>query len=266
MDVTRRAEELIQIFDPNVGGIGFGGPHRRFGHRMTDAEIAEIEAALPALGFENNIPRDWRLRCCTDGKFNGWEWFGWIRERPDSLYDVVIFEVPFAVPDTASNRGMADFTQYQTWGQVAIVDAEDFERLNQFKWQAHRIPDTQSFRAARNSSRKDGKRCLIYMHREVMKAPMGALVDHRHHNTLDNRKSQLRLANRSQSQCNRKIPTNNTSGFKGVSWYKAGEKWSAQIQIHGKQKHLGYFLSAEDAHEAYKVAAIELHGNFAKVA
>lgn len=58
----------------------------------------------------------------------------------------------------------------------------------------------------------------------------------------------------------------NTSGYKGVTWDKREQKWRARIGKEGKRKHLGYFDTAEEAHEAYKNAAPEYHGEFARVA
>ena len=92
--VKERAEDLIQIFDPSVGGIGFGGPYRRFCHRMPDAEIAEIESVLPSLGFDLRMSRENAFHCVIDGVCDpDWCWFGWCRNRVDGLIDVVVFEV-----------------------------------------------------------------------------------------------------------------------------------------------------------------------------
>lgn len=89
-------------------------------------------------------------------------------------------------------------------------------------------------------------------------------MDHRDGNKLNNRWDNLRLANSSQNQCNRRKSKSNTSGFKGVYWNKRHRKWRAKIGVFGKQKYLGFFKTPEAAFEAYKSAALELHGEFAR--
>ena len=81
--------------------------------------------------------------------------------------------------------------------------------------------------------------------------------------TLDNRRANLREANRAQQCWNRKKFSRNTSGYKGVNWSKAKKKWVARITIKGKRTLLGQFYLIEDAANAYRTAAIEHHGEFA---
>lgn len=85
------------------------------------------------------------------------------------------------------------------------------------------------------------------------------LSEHRHHNWWSN----LRLANKQQNGANRGLPKNNTSGYKGVCWKKAFQKWVTVIQVNGKKKFLGYFDSKHDAARAYNEAAILYFGEFA---
>jgi hypothetical protein len=102
-----------------------------------------------------------------------------------------------------------------------------------------------------------------YLHLEIF-GPCEDDVDHRNLNKLDNRRENLRAATRSQNMANTVKTKANTSGFKGVSWASHANKFRARIRIHGKPyKHLGYFHSAEDAHEFYCLAADMLHGEFA---
>jgi len=85
----------------------------------------------------------------------------------------------------------------------------------------------------------------MYLHKEIVKVRDGnediENVDHVDRNTCNNLESNLRPCNRSENQHNKDKYKNNTSGFKGVSWYKRLNKWQAQIQIDGKPKHLGYY-------------------------
>ena len=153
-------------------------------------------------------------------------------------------------------------------GKITIVDAEDYDRLATHKWSAYLSPYADligSWYAMRRGF-KNGKRVTIYMAREIMNAPDGVEVDHvRTKETLDNRKENLRFATHNNNQHNRKKSSNNKSGFKGVFYDKRLHKnpWRACIMINKKQIHLGCFSTAEEASEAYKKAAHELHGEFA---
>ena len=113
------------------------------------------------------------------------------------------------------------------------------------------------------SSTKDGLNCKR-LHRMIMGEPEGMDVDHKNVNPLDNRRENLRVATTQQNQYNKNKNKTNTSGFKGVSFKKQNQKFVAQIRIDGKNKHLGYFSTAEGAHECYKRAAIQHHGEFAR--
>ena len=153
-----------------------------------------------------------------------------------------------------------------TQGQVALIDDEDFELVSKYKWHVQWNKNTKSFYAGTKIRKSDGKRTTLQMHRLIVNAQKGQRVDHIHHNTLDNRKSELRICTPSQNQHNRAIQANNTSGYKGVSWHKQRQKWLARIKVNGKRISLGLFLTPELAHAAYCRAALELHGDFARVA
>lgn len=89
-------------------------------------------------------------------------------------------------------------------------------------------------------------------------------VDHVNGDKSDNRWSNLREADRSTNEANKGLRADSTSGFKGVSWHKAGERWRAHITRHGKHYSLGYHDTPEAAHAAYVTAAREKFGNFAR--
>lgn len=89
-------------------------------------------------------------------------------------------------------------------------------------------------------------------------------IDHVNMDRSDNRISNLRPATRAQNRANTKAYSNNKSGEKGVSWYKATGKWKAQIQKNGKKVGLGYFETIESASAAYKAASKEMFGEFAR--
>lgn len=101
----------------------------------------------------------------------------------------------------------------------------------------------------------------FYMHGEWPEE-----IDHRNGERADNRLSNLRPVTRQQNNLNQSIYRSNTSGLKGVSFYKATGKWKAQIQVNGRKIGLGYYQTKEQAHQAYVAAARELHGEFARAA
>jgi hypothetical protein len=89
-------------------------------------------------------------------------------------------------------------------------------------------------------------------------------IDHINEDATDNRWVNLREANKSQNMCNITRIKSNTSGYKGVTWSKATQKWRAQIKLNNKSYHLGVFQTKEDAAKAYQEAAKRLHGEFCK--
>jgi hypothetical protein len=152
-----------------------------------------------------------------------------------------------------------------TKGQVTIIDDVDAD-LADLKWYAL-AHHSGRFYAIRMSSGPN--RMMIYLHRVILERMAGRplakteYVDHISGDKLDCRRENLRIATNAENLQNRGMQRNNTSGFKGVSWYRRDGKWHARIGFNGKDKHLGYFDTAEAAYEAYCKAARELHGEFA---
>lgn len=143
-----------------------------------------------------------------------------------------------------------------TKGRVAIVDIDDFENLNEWKWSL----DGKGY-AIRNSAVTKGIRRAALMHRQIICASNGIQVDHRNHDRIDNRKFNLRLATHSQNMRNKSGGTG-VSGIKGVTWDKQAGKWKAQMKVNGKYKNLGLFKNKEEAGEVYAEVAKEIHGEF----
>lgn len=91
-------------------------------------------------------------------------------------------------------------------------------------------------------------------------------IDHKNRKRSDNRWTNLREASRMQNNGNSRRPSNNTSGFKGVSWHKQRRKWAAYINIHYKTTYLGLYKTPQKAHAAYMKAARNQFGEFARAA
>ena len=146
----------------------------------------------------------------------------------------------------------------------AIVDPEDYERLNKYKWYA--MKGVNTFYAGRTiRTGKNKKRFCIKMHREIINPPHPLVVDHINHNGLDNRKANLRPATHAQNRLNRPYikPKASLSKYNGVSWRKNRKKWQVQIRFNGKNKTIGYFHNETKAAKAYDEAARLHHGDFA---
>ena len=148
-----------------------------------------------------------------------------------------------------------------TQGKFTIVDADDYERLSEHKWYAAKTKGGR-FYAARNVVRSAGRR-MVLMHREIMNPPPGMVCDHKNHNTLDNRKSNLRICTPAQNAYNQLPKANGTSRYKGVHWRKDHQKWQASIFHDGRRIHIGYYDYEADAAIAYDDMAIDLFGEFA---
>ena len=142
-----------------------------------------------------------------------------------------------------------------TKGQVALVDDEDYEYLSQWKW--HYSGGYAMWRSHIN-----GVKTTLLMHRLIMNTPDGLETDHINSNKLDNRRGNLRISTKPQNSANKPAPKNNTSGYKGVSWFKAGKLWTARLKVNGKLIYCGYFKNIEDAVIAYNTEAKKHLGEF----
>lgn len=143
--------------------------------------------------------------------------------------------------------------------QNAIVDNKDFEKLSKFKWSAKYDKYTKSFYAVRGVV-VNGKSHQVTMHSEILNSSM---VDHVNHDTLDNRRENLRVCDHSKNAANCKIHKDNRSGFKGVTFER--NKWRSRIGFAGKMIHLGFFETAKLAANAYNQAAKKYFGEFANL-
>lgn len=112
-------------------------------------------------------------------------------------------------------------------------------------------------------ARVDG--LAVYMHRLILSATPAEEVDHRDRSGLNNRRYNLRKCTHSQNQANRRLQSNNTTGFRGVYWDKARAQWSAEIKVMGKKRFLGRYASIEEA-AAVRDEASKIHfGEFAQL-
>lgn len=150
-------------------------------------------------------------------------------------------------------------------GKFSLVDDEDYDYLNQWKWYSDNKGYIRRREYIKGSGRKNKKQRSFSIHGVLMKPPKGMIVDHENHKVYDNQKKNLRIVTNSQNQANR-IPTKNTkSKYKGVVWFKTQKLWCARIRVNYKQITLAYFKKEKDAAKAYNEAAIKYFGKYAMV-
>lgn len=146
-------------------------------------------------------------------------------------------------------------------GQSALVDDEDFEKFKGMAWVPSRIGSTSYA-----SNRKMVGRKITYtsLHRAIVGAKDGELVDHINGDGLDNRRENLRIANKSQNAINSKLRADNTTGYRGVSYMPKRDRYQARLFMHGKKITSKFFHTAIEAAEAYKEIALRVYGEFVR--
>lgn len=159
---------------------------------------------------------------------------------------------------------MCDMKQIAlTRGQVAIVDDEDFERLNRYKWHAQK--HKAGFYACRSQSFPGlSKSIKVSMTRQIfgLCTEDSREIDHSNHKTLDNRKENLRISTRQQNMWNL-TPRKSKSGFIGVQKKGEGRFLAFIVDNSGINTYLGTYDTAEQAADVRNKKALELRGDFA---
>lgn len=149
-------------------------------------------------------------------------------------------------------------------GQVTVIDHGDYELIAKYSWRAVHgsragqekwyvkayIPGT--FPNCKSTS----------MHRLLLGAQPGQIVDHIDNNSLNNCRSNLRFCTAQENARNRNRQRQSISKFKGVT--RNGKRWQANLKINGQGLYLGTFATEEEAGKAYDNAAVEQYGEFAR--
>jgi hypothetical protein len=166
---------------------------------------------------------------------------------------------------------------------------EDAHRLFEYKdgelfWKVRDVSDFANSHDANQWNSKHagtragcyGKKPYVYtaikhknvaIHRIIFLMQHGYLpkmIDHIDCNPRNNKIENLRAATSAENQRNQKLPRHNTSGFKGVVWSIACQKWIAKVKVNGKTKHLGVFEDIEFADLVAQEARNKFHGAFAR--
>lgn len=146
-------------------------------------------------------------------------------------------------------------------GKISLVDDEDYDHINQWKWSAYL--DGNTWYASRMVSKNPN--ITVKLHRIIMNAPENLLVDHIDGNGLHNYKENLRICDFVGNSRNRSRNLSNTSGYKGVYWNSQKKKFRARISFNGKIISIGYFTDAEEAARAWDKYAEIYHGEYARL-
>lgn len=147
-------------------------------------------------------------------------------------------------------------------GRFFAIDDDDADKVNKHTWWLdNRLrPQTDIWDKIKKKSFR------VLASRLIMNPKKGMVVDHIDGNTLNNTKRNLRICTQLENQKNRNnLNKNNTSGFRGVSWDKARNKWTAQLSLKYKHIYLGRFDSIEEARNSVKNAVRKYHGAFANI-
>lgn len=158
-----------------------------------------------------------------------------------------------------------------TQDKVTLVDDNDYEYLMQWQWNASKGVKTYYARRTANDPRR-----TVIMHRELLGAKKGQMVDHKDHNGLNNQRENIRLCSARDNCRNR--PSRGLSKYLGVVQFccckqytnKAGEQiekkyhyWRTSVYVDGKRKYLGSFSSEIEAAIIYNIAARKYYREFA---
>jgi len=147
-----------------------------------------------------------------------------------------------------------------TAGFTTVIDEADWPLVAPYTWctikQGTRYPYAKAW------AREGADRRVIFMHRLILNAPPELHVDHKNHDTLDNRRSNLRLVTREQNQANQRA-LGGTSRFRGVRWYK--NAWQAAVMFRGHVHYLGRYADEEEAARAVDRALLEAWGTHARL-
>ena len=142
-----------------------------------------------------------------------------------------------------------------TQGKFAIVDDEDYELVSKYKW----CIDGEGYAVATVNGKQ------MRMHRLILDAQPGQYVDHVNMTGCDNKRSNIRICNNSQNHANTRLRSDNTTGYKGVSFIKRDNIFQAKIEVNGHHMNLGSFTDPKEAAKKYNEAAVKYFGEFARL-
>jgi hypothetical protein len=139
-------------------------------------------------------------------------------------------------------------------GLYALVDDDDYERVSKFNWHLHQSADRDGYYASSN----------VKMHRLIINAPHGSVVDHINGNKLDNRKENLRFCTHAENAQNTRS-RGGSSRYKGVHYNRKNKKWMGAFVFNGTYYYCGMHDSEKDCARAVDKKRKEVCGEFATI-
>jgi hypothetical protein len=149
-------------------------------------------------------------------------------------------------------------------GMWVTVDTKDIPRMSTISWSKSGAGDKKNRKYFQGYTGKGNP--LVYLHRFILYAKKGEIIDHIDNDTLNNAKSNLRVVTPSQNNMNSILRKEGTSGYRGVTWRKDTKKWQAQLMLNGKHVACGCYLTKEAAFSAYLKKTEELFGEYSRMA
>ena len=143
---------------------------------------------------------------------------------------------------------------YTSKGEEFYFDLEDYDKIKNYCWYIDKAGYVRTNRVIPN----------IKFHNFILEEDDITCIDHIFGDTNDNRKQNLRIANKFENAENAKLRVDNKSGTKGVKWDKKTKQWVGQIQCHNKRFHLGYFKDLQDAIKTREIVELYLFKNFSR--
>ena len=144
------------------------------------------------------------------------------------------------------------------------ISLEDFEEFSKFNWICIHNPNRKKYYAVKSVYIGNQKSINVLMHRTIINAPKGVIVDHKNGDGLDNRRCNLRLCTTAENIRNAGS-RGGSSKYKGVWYDKKRSLWRARIKVSYKEVYLGRFSTELEAAQAYDEAALMHHKEFAKL-
>lgn len=144
-------------------------------------------------------------------------------------------------------------------GLMALIDENDRSKVEAFRWFPMRSDQAGEVFYARTENKHVG---AVFLHNLIMPVPTGLIVDHKNGDPLDNRKDNLRPADKSGNAANKR-PCANRSGYVGVSWHEKSKLWHVTVGWKRKVHSGGYFSCPREAALARDLLARQLQGEFA---
>jgi hypothetical protein len=142
-------------------------------------------------------------------------------------------------------------TGFTVYGEPFYVSIDDLERVSKYTWY---LDGEHEYIATHINGKK------VYLHRFIMCAVKGQLIDHIDRVRANNVRTNLRVATKDINSINSKVHSSNTSGVRGVTWSKNSKKWFSQIMVRGKTKSLGYYHNFDDAVAARRKGELKYFG------